>query len=75
MKTEYLNHSYYLNIVKNILKASFVGWITENNQRSLRIIKDKQEHFLPIGEGKEINDNTYRDLINQLISKNNDEGL
>lgn len=63
----FLRHSFYLNKVKQILKADFVGWVTEGDKRSLRVkVKDK-EHFLPL-EGEEINEETYRDLIQKLLS-------
>jgi hypothetical protein len=60
-------HSKYLNIVRKLLKADFVGWITEKGKRSLRVKVKNNEHFLPL-EGEEINEETYRDLINKILT-------
>ena len=62
----FLEHSKYLNIVKKLLKADFVGWITEGNKKSLRVKVGANEHLLPL-EGDIINEETYRDLINNLL--------
>lgn len=63
----FLEHSKYLNIVKKLLKADFVGWITEGNKKSLRVKVGVNEHLLPL-EGEEINEETYRDLINKILA-------
>ena len=67
MEKEYLEHSHYLNIIKRILKASFVGWITENNKKSLRVVVNKKEHVLPLEGGDDINHETYSNLIKNLL--------
>ncbi len=71
MKTEQskqpLKHSQYLNVIKKILKADFVGWVTEGDKKSLKIKVGKNVHLLPL-EGEEINEETYRDLIQKLLS-------
>jgi len=63
----HLEHSKYLNIVKKILKADFVGWVTEKDKKSLKVKVGKNVHILPM-EGTEINEETYRDLINKLLA-------
>jgi hypothetical protein len=61
-----LNHNYYLNIVRKITGASFVGWITENDKKSLRVTIKGVENNLPL-IGNEITLQTYAQLINGLI--------
>lgn len=68
MSNQPLNHSYYLSIIKRILKASFVGWITDKNTRSLMVKVAGKEHLLPL-EGEEINHETYSHLIKNLVTK------
>lgn len=69
MIKESLIHSHYCNIIRRILKASFVGWIQEGNKQFLRIIVNKKEHLMPL-EGGEIGEETYKRLINELLSNN-----
>ena len=70
MKTEkpkkYSEHSKYLEIVKKLLKADFVGWITEGDKKSLKIKVKKNVHILPM-EG-EITEDTYKDLVRKLLT-------
>ncbi len=66
MKTEYLKHSEYLNVVKKLLKADFVGWVTEKDNKFLRIKVGKNEHLLPM-EG-EITADTYKDLVRKILA-------
>lgn len=61
-----LKHSIYLNKVKELLKADFVGWITEGDKKVLRVKVKNKEHFLPL-EGDVINQETYMHLIRNLI--------
>ena len=67
MKKTFLEHSYYLNIIKRILKASFVGWIEEKGNKSLRVIIKGKDHLIPL-EGGEIGHETYTDLIKNLLA-------
>ena len=67
-----LKHSEYLKRIKKLLKADFVGWVTEKDKKSLRIKVKGNEHFLPL-IGEEINEETYRDLINKLLSPTEEE--
>lgn len=70
MEKEELVHSYYLNIIRRILKASFVGWVTNKDKKSLKIVKNKKEHILPF-EG-EIRHETYAKFIKDLITPTED---
>lgn len=66
MKKEYLNHNYYLNVIKKMLNASFVGWVTEKNSKTLLVKVNGKSLPLPL-EGGEITEETYRRLILELI--------
>ena len=66
MKKEYLNHNYYLNVIKKMLKASFVGWITEKDSKTLFVKVNGKSLPLPL-EGGDITEETYRRLILELI--------
>lgn len=66
-----LKHSEYLNKVKKLLKADFVGWITEGDKKTLKIKVGKNEHFLPM-EG-EITEETYIDLVRKILTPDNKE--
>ena len=68
MMKKYSEHSKYLEIVKKLLKADFVGWITEKNKKSLKIKVGKNVHILPL-EG-EINEETYKDLVRKILAPN-----
>lgn len=66
MKKEYLNHNYYLNVIKKMLNASFVGWVTEKNSKTLLVKVNGKSLPLPL-EGGDITEETYRRLILELI--------
>lgn len=61
-----MNHSYYLNIIRKITGASFVGWVTDGGKKSLRVIIKGIDNNLPL-IGTEITIQTYSQLINGLI--------
>lgn len=65
-QTTSLKHSFYLDKIKDILKADFVGWVTEGEKKSLRVKVKNKEHLLPL-EGELINEETYKDLIRKLL--------
>ena len=65
MKNEPLNHSYYTEIIKRLLKADFVGWVTEKNKKFLKVTKGGKKHILPL-EGEDIRHETYSRLIKDL---------
>ena len=66
MKKKYLNHNYYLNVIKKMLNASFVGWVTEKDSKTLLVKVNSKSHPLPL-EGGDITEETYRRLILELI--------
>ena len=66
MKKEYLNHNYYLNVIKKMLNASFVGWVTEKDSKTLLVKVNGKSLPLPL-EGGDITEETYRRLILELI--------
>ena len=67
MKKEYLNHNYYLNVIKKMLNASFVGWVTEKDNKTLLVKVNGKSHPLPL-EGGDITEDTYRKLILELMN-------
>lgn len=62
----HLKHSLYLDKVKKLLKADFVGWVTQGETKLLRVKINNKEHYLPL-EGEEINEETYMHLIRNLL--------
>lgn len=66
-----IDHNYYLNIIRRMLKASFVGWVTRKDKKSLKVVVNKKEHLLPL-EG-EIGHETYTELIKELL-RNEERG-
>lgn len=69
MQKKLLNNTPYLTAIKKILKADFVGWVTEKDKKSLKIKMQGKEFLLPL-EGEEINHETYMDLIRHLMAPN-----
>lgn len=67
MKKEYLNHNYYLNVIKKMLNASFVGWVTEKDSKTLLVKVNGKSLPLPL-EGGDITEETYRRLILELMN-------
>ena len=61
-------HSFYLELIQKVLKASFVGWLEDTGKKSLRVVVDKKEHNIPF-EGN-ITEETYKDLIDKLTKQN-----
>jgi len=70
MQKPFSEHSHYLGIIKRILKASFVGWETYKDKRSLKVKIQGKDFLLPL-EGEEINHETYNHLIKELLSTEN----
>lgn len=60
-------HNYYLNTIKKLMKASFVGWVTDNKGKYLKIIVDKKTIPLPFEGGDVISEEAYLGLINNII--------
>lgn len=67
-----LNHNRYLNLLKRILKADFVGWVTEKDKKFLRVKVGGNDHLLPL-EGNLITKETYEQLINELVTNEQQE--
>lgn len=63
-------HSFYLDLIKKIVKASFVGWVEVKGEKFLRVIINKDEKLLPFPAKKEITEETYTDLIEKLTKQN-----
>ena len=63
-------HNAYLDAIKTLLSASFVGWVREKDKKSLRIIINKKELFLPFEGGEIITEESYKDLIKNIINTN-----
>lgn len=57
-------NSFYLELIKKILKASFVGWVFEKGGKFLKVVVNKKEHLIPF-KG-EVTQSTYEDLIKKL---------
>lgn len=61
-------HSFYLELVKKILKASFVGWVDVKNEKFLKVVIDGKTRPLIPFKG-EITEATYEDLIDKLLGR------
>lgn len=64
-------HNTYLDAIKKLLSASFVGWVQEKDKKSLRVIINKKELFLPFEGGNLITEESYKQLIKDIINTNN----
>ena len=74
MKTSNTNiHSFYTNLIKRLIKASFVGWEREKDKSYLRInTKDGRKLLVPFnGNIEDVTEMTYKDLIQNIIQPNN----
>lgn len=71
MQKTYLKDSFYLERIKALLKADFVGWVTQGQDKFLRVKVGKNDHLVPL-IGKEVNEATYNDLISKILSPNED---
>lgn len=59
-------HNFYLTIIKKLLGASFVGWEQVKNEKQLKITVGKKQFYLPFDLGKDITEDSYKDLIQTL---------
>ena len=64
-------HNTYLDAIKKLLSASFVGWVQEKDKKSLRIVINKKELFLPFEGGELITEESYKKLIKDIINNYN----
>jgi len=64
-------HSQYLSAIKRLLGASFVGWIQERDKKYLKVTVKKQDIILPFEGGALITEDSYKDLIQNIINSYN----
>lgn len=62
-----LVHNHYLTQIKRLLGASFVGWVQEKKSKHLKIVINKREMILPFEGGDIIGEDSYRELIKNII--------
>ena len=64
-------HIFYTNLIKRLIKASFVGWEQENGQNYLRInTKDRRKLIVPFnGTIEDISELSYKQLIQDIIDE------
>ena len=60
-------HNQYLNSIKRLLGASFVGWEQEKNKKQLKITVKKNNIYLPFEGGDLITEDSYKKLIKDII--------
>ena len=60
-------HNQYLNTIKKLLGASFVGWEQEKNKKQLKITVKKNNIYLPFQGGDLITEDSYKKLIKDII--------
>ena len=60
-------HNQYLNAIKKLLGASFVGWEQEKNKKQLKITVKKNNIYLPFEGGDLITEDSYKKLIKDII--------
>ena len=60
-------HNQYLNAIKKLLGASFVGWEQEKNKKQLKITVKKNNIYLPFQGGDLITEDSYKQLIKDII--------
>lgn len=64
-------HNRYLSAIKKLLNASFVGWEQEKDKKQLKITVNKQNILLPFEGGDLITEESYKDLIKNIINSYN----
>jgi hypothetical protein len=64
-----INHNYYLNTLKKLLGASFVGWVTEKEDKYLKITVEGKSFTVPFSGG-DIGHESYTNLINSFLNRN-----
>jgi hypothetical protein len=60
-------HNHYLNTLKRLLNASFVGWVNEKDKKYLKITVNKKDINLPFEGGELISEKSYLDLIKNIL--------
>lgn len=66
-------HNYYLSVIKKLLRASFVGWVTDRQGKYLKIVVNKNAMALPFEGGDIIGEESYRKLIREIIKSHGNE--
>jgi hypothetical protein len=61
-------HNRYLSAIRRLLGASFVGWVKEKEEKYLRIVINKKEIRLPFKGGDLITEESYKNLIKELLN-------
>lgn len=69
-ETVTVNHQFYLNLIKNLTKAQYVGFETYRDQHRLKIRKNKIDTYFTLDNGSpaEVTAETYLELINSFSS-------
>ena len=62
-------HNHYLNTIKRLLGASFVGWVNEKDKKYLKVTINKQSIILPFEGGDIISEQSYKDLIKNIVGQ------
>lgn len=62
-------HNHYLNTIKRLLGASFVGWVNEKDKKYLKVTINKQSITLPFDGGDIISEQSYKDLIKNILGQ------
>jgi hypothetical protein len=62
-------HNHYLNTIKRLLGASFVGWVNEKDKKYLKVNINNQNITLPFEGGDVISEESYKDLIKNIIGQ------
>ena len=62
-------HNHYLNTIKRLLGASFVGWVNEKDKKYLKVTINKQNIMLPFEGGAIISEDSYKDLIKNILGQ------
>jgi hypothetical protein len=68
-----INHNYYLNTLKKLLGASFVGWVTEKETKYLKVTIKGKSFQIPF-DGGDIGHESYTNLINSFLTLEKDNG-
>ena len=62
-------HNHYLNIIKRLLRASFVGWVNDKDKKYLKVNINNQNITLPFEGGDIISEESYKDLIKNILGQ------
>lgn len=74
MELNPLVHSYYLNIIKKLMGASFVAWVQDKEGKYLKIVVNKKSMSLPFKGGDIIGEQSYKNLITEILKSQGYDG-